>query len=112
MTMSKRQFIAAIGCFGCYVSLDSRKFSTCRATSHLEHGTSSWHDIVLCMIVFVLAGAGCKTRFAAEQNPPPKPQGEEASGVCSANAPERLLYHSDRGTIGNGKQGNLLPPEL
>ena len=24
---------------------------------------------------------------------------------CSASAPERRLYHSDRGTIGNGKQG-------
>ena len=37
-----------------HVAPDSRKFSTCGATSHLEHSICSWHDIVLCMIVFVL----------------------------------------------------------
>ena len=37
--------------------------------SHLEHGISSWHVIVICMRVFVF------TQPAPEQNPPPKPQG-------------------------------------
>ena len=44
-------------------------FSACRATSHLEHGIGSWHDAVLCMIVFVFAGAGCKPRLRTGTGP-------------------------------------------
>ena len=68
----------------------------------LERGISGWHDIVLCMIVFVFAGAGFNVRFAPEQNPPPKPQVGGGIGClqCSASAP-RQLYHIDRGTISN-----------
>ena len=57
------------------------------ATSHLDHGIRSWHDVVLGMIVFVLAGAGCKTRFAPEHNPPAKPQGGGGDGYNYTNAP-------------------------
>ena len=97
--------VAGIGIFWCHVSPDSREFSTCGATSHLEHGRSSWHDIVLCMTVFVFVVAGCKTWFAPEQNPLPKPQWGRRR-----RSTERRLYHSDRGTVGNGKQGKPLPP--
>ena len=62
--------------FCCHVLPDSRKYSTCRATSHLKHGIGSWHVLVIVMrmIVFEFVEAGCGKRFAPEQNPLPKPQ--------------------------------------
>ena len=88
----KPPIAAGIGIVWCHVSPDFRKLSTCAATSHLEHGIST--------------GAGYITRFVPKQNPPPKPQGRRRRVLmqCSASAPERRLYHSNRGTIGNGKQ--------
>ena len=70
--MSNRQLSLGLGFVGVTFPLTLANF---------RHAGQRLNDIVLCMIVFVFAGASCKTRFAPERNPPPKPQGEEALAV-------------------------------
>ena len=40
----KLLIVAGIGPSWCYVSLGSREFSICRATSYLKYGNSSWRE--------------------------------------------------------------------
>ena len=98
IAMSNRQMLLGLGCFGVTFTLtlaSFQHFSTCGATSHLEHGIRSWHVVLYMIVCVFLQGQVCK-RFAPEQDPPPNHRGEEASGVNAS------LYHSDRSNIGHG----------
>ena len=71
--MSNRQMLLGLGCFGVTFTLtlaSFQHFSTCGATSHLEHGISSWHVVLYMIVCVFLQGQVCK-RFAPEQDPPP-----------------------------------------
>ena len=59
----------------CHVSPDSRKFSTCGATSHLEHGISSCHDVVLCMTGIVFARGWLQNPVRTGTVPTTRPRG-------------------------------------
>ena len=71
-------------------SPDSRKFSTCRATCHLEYGISSWHDIVLCMVVFGFCGGRLQNKVGTGTEPTTQTtvRSCRVSMQCSASAPE------------------------
>ena len=88
----KLPIVAGIGLFGVTFSLTLASFmqGNFPSQSYLNHGISSWHIILIC-----------KTRFAPEQNPPPKSQRKRRRRVsiqCSASAPERRPYHSHHPT--------------
>ena len=91
----KPPVVAGIGILWCHVSPDFRKFSTCAATSHLEHGISSWHDIVLYMIIFFLHRGRLHYTTRTKTEPTTQTTVGRRRRVlmqCSASAPEHVGY--------------------
>ena len=95
----KPPMVAGTGIFGCHVSSDFRKFATCGATSHLEYSISSWHDIVLCMIVFVFCGGRLQNTVRTGTESTNQTTGGGDVG-CSCNAPR--VRQSDGYTTATG----------
>ena len=91
----------------CHDCRDSRKLSTCRATSQLERGKASWHIIVACMIVFVFLGL--RTQDFCHPN---KKRGWGRGHGCECRVRNNIHYKDGKQTAATIPLRTTLSPVL